>query len=76
MNNAQEVKVISMAVVMAVYNRDWTKDTSFDEMYDDFDGIIVEANQHLKDAGVDYTITANDVAVILWDEDLEDLVAE
>jgi hypothetical protein len=75
MTNAQEVKVISMAVVMAVYNRDWTKDTSFDEMYDDFDGIIAEANEHLQETGVNHIITANDVAVILWDQDLEELVA-
>ena len=69
-------RIIQLAIITASYNRAWTNDTHFWEMYPDFDGIAREAYYTLKDVGIDHEITHEDIANTFWRESVEDLLAE
>lgn len=68
--------VVRFAIITAVYNRSWSKDTHFWEMYPDFERIRREAYYNLKDAGIEYEVSEADIADVLWGESVEDLLAE
>lgn len=65
--------VIGCCIATAFHQRDWTPGTSISECYDDFQGIIDNANANIQWCGVvlDKPITEQDVAQAIWgmDED-------
>ena len=66
--------VIGLCIATAAYNRNWCKDTSFDEMFDDFEEIAEQAQFNLEWTGVnqDCEITTADVAASLFGLDPEE----
>ena len=59
--------IIGLAIATAAYNRDWCRDTSFDEMFDDFEEIAKAAQINLEWTGIkDHEITTADVAESLY----------
>lgn len=69
-------QIVGLAIVAAVYNREWCKDTHFWEMYDDYAGIREDADWHLQGLGIDYQVSDDDISECLWNETTEDLLAE
>lgn len=69
-------RIIRLAIITAVYNRSWSNDTHFYEMYPDFDDIAREAYYTLADVGIDHEVSHQDIADTLWGESVEDLLAE
>lgn len=69
--------IIGLAISTAAYRRDWTQDTSFCEMYDDFADIARAAQEYLDWVGIkDYYITQEDVCQALGFGDLADCLEE
>ena len=56
-----------MAIITALHQRDWIPGTDRDELLDDYDGIIEQANANLLWAGVQSPlITDADVDMAVW----------
>ena len=55
-----------MAIATAHYQRDWTPGTSIEEVFEDFKGLIIQAEDNLHWAGIDAEITEADLVEALW----------
>lgn len=66
--------VKEMAIITAYHDNDWCPDTNIAEVLDQdnkFASIIAGANALLKKAGLDVTVTDQDVATAIWGEDVD-----